>query len=305
MPTRRSFFSAIAFSTAALWPSSIFARQRRRRRRAGRSALSTDNIEPTTFGKFPTGYYYRDRDVELVVPDLTKWSKLQIGMTSKEVRRLLGPPLDDGSADEFQTEIIVDLPDNPDSPSAGELEIVESGGKIFAADRQSRYLSNEAWSYGHLKFLSNDLFWRHFAVSFVEDYLDGFEDPFGGDVSDFGFSNSRNLSHDGRPTVPRLMTPYPNAKFTHEPFVLDFRWLPVCGEYPIEYELEVTAGNDIYRDEIGATKREWHVDPFIDRSRMTHIARLAPGSNPCRWRARAKNRLGTSDWSEYREFQFS
>jgi hypothetical protein len=311
MPTRRTFFSAIALSAAALWPRSTFARQRRRRRRVARPAPPPTNVEPITRGSFPTGYYYRDRDIEFVVPDLTKWSKLGIGMTSADVRRLLGPPLDDGSGEdpEFRHRMEIDLPDNPN--------LTENDDADDLADRtyrQTRYRWNETWCYGHFKYLTNDLYADFFAVAFLEDRLHNVYDPFGepaynslfgGDITDFGIPHSQHLSYDGRPTVPRLLTPTPDAKLTHAPFILDFRWLPVCGEYPIEYELEMTCGNDIYHDEIGGTKREWYVDiRFIEHTKATHIATLAQGSNPHRWRVRAKNRLGTSEWSEYRYFQF-
>lgn len=314
MATRRTFFSAIALSAAALWPSSTFAGQRRRRRRAGQPAAPTTKAEPITHGSFPTGYYYRDRDIEFVVPDLKKWSKLGIGMTSEDVRRLLGPPLEDSSRDdpEYGVQIEVDLPDEQESSKIGKADAADSGydeGDFHF--RQQRRIWNETWSYGHFKFLTNDLYWDHFGLWFVGDYLNSICDPFGGDVdgaffgggTNFGMSHSQHLSYDGRPTVPRLLTPYPDAKLTHQPFILDFRWLPVCGEYPIEYELEVSGSYVTYDDKTEQDVKEWF-DAGTERTRQTHIASLAPGSNPCRWRVRAKNRLGTSAWSEYRYFQF-
>ncbi|MDD3679767.1 MAG: hypothetical protein PHX72_02855, partial [Candidatus Shapirobacteria bacterium] len=57
--------------------------------------------------------------------------------------------------------------------------------------------------------------------------MDGKEDPFQG-----------RFSTNGIPTTPVLIYPHTNTVFTHYPRVVDFRWYPASGEYPVEYQLE-------------------------------------------------------------------
>ena len=53
-------------------------------------------------------------------------------------------------------------------------------------------------------------------------------DPFGG-----------VFSADGRPTKPIVVCPAEGVFLSHYPHIVDMRWYPVSGEYPIWYEVEV------------------------------------------------------------------
>ena len=62
-------------------------------------------------------------------------------------------------------------------------------------------------------------------------YFDGgkvmlVEDPFHG-----------NFSTNGLPVKPSLITPHDQASFDHYPRILDLRWNPVSGDYPMEWPL--------------------------------------------------------------------
>ncbi len=303
MPTRRSFVSALAFGAAAFLPATSFARRRRSRRSRN---VAPSEQSPTTFsrGEFPTGYQYRDSTVELIVPNLLQWAKLQVGMTPDDVRRILGRPLEGEETiepDYLDPQLVQQFVEQGDSLEAAKAAVRE----IDEIHRQAGTISIEPWIYGWLKVGDGDLFWQRFNVSFASQKVIGYSDPFGGGWSISGQRVDAQLSHDGRPTVPRLLTPYDNAQFAHIPCLLDFRWLPSSGEYPIEYVVELT-GSDMEKDAVsGTTTHVWLEEPKSKWSAQTpHLATNAPGGGRFRWRVKAQNHLGESDWSEYREFQF-
>lgn len=298
MPTRRSFFSALAFGAATLWPKSVFARRRRRRRGAIRTPKS---LKATSQGAFPAGYSYRDADVELIVPNLTQWAKLEIGMSADNVRRLLGRPIE-GDDPQYEYKRLfqeyIELGLSADEAQAHAQERIE-------INRQEGIHYLEGRTYGWLKIGDGNLFWQYFTVSFENRQVFDFSDPFGGGQSILGHKIEARLSSDGRPTIPRLLTPYDNAEFTHSPPILDFRWLPSCGEYPLEYVVELTTSDAEIDEASNTATLVWLDDrPLSRQVTSPHLALNAPGGGRYRWRVKAKNRLGESDWSEYREFEF-
>ena len=54
----------------------------------------------------------------------------------------------------------------------------------------------------------------------------------------------RAHSVDGRPTVPKLLTPPDRSQFSYYPRLVDLRWTPSAGDEPMAYdvELEIEAG---------------------------------------------------------------
>jgi hypothetical protein len=303
MPTRRSFFSAVAFGAAAFWPATGFAR-RRRSRRSGNVAASAQS--PTTFsrGAFPTGYQYGDSTVELIVPNLTQWAKLQVGMTPDDVLRILGRPLEGEATiepDYLDPQLVQQFVEQGDT-----LEEAKAALRGFdEIHLQAGHISIASWIYGWVKLGDGDLFWQRFNISFANQKVLGFSDPFGGGWSISGQPVETQLSHDGRPTAPRLLTPNDNAQFTHTPLLVDFRWLPSCGEYPVEYFVELTGSGVEIDAASGKATKVWLEEPKSRWFTTTpHLATNAPGGGRFRWRVKAKNRLGESDWSEYREFEF-
>ncbi len=126
-------------------------------------------------------------------------------------------------------------------------------------------------------------------------------DPFGG-----------RFSPDGRPMRPELIIPSNDLEFSHYPRILDVRWHPVAGKYPITYSVEIgylvapleattpfpedwkrISPELDYQDEVvePALEEPYFCDSFV-------------GACPGRVRVKAKNELGESDWSEYRYFRF-
>ncbi len=102
------------------------------------------------------------------------------------------------------------------------------------------------------------------------------------------------FSNDGTPTTPILITPTQGQVFNHHPRLVDFRWYPSSGLYPMRYELQT---------ELMAQGR-WV--PFLTReAEVPYLAGTGGGKQKLRWRVQAKNELGKSEWSEWRELEFS
>jgi hypothetical protein len=292
MPNRRGFLGCLAFAAAALSPSPALATRRlRRRRRAGVNFAAPQELKvaaPITKrreGRF--AYEYSDKNVEFTAPDLVRWQKLKLGMSREKVRELVGLAIEEGGGRKRAEEEYLKL-----NLDAG-ISRVEADA--LWKERSASTIFIESWDYGRLAFASPLMVHDFtFSVHFDDLGVVGINDPFGG-----------RFSVDGRPTAPLLLFPYDNAKFVHRPMSVDMRWMPSCGEYPIEYELEVTFAIDTY----DAVKEQLRVD-WDDASKhrypatIPYAATMAPGENPCRWRVKAKNRLGESPWSEYRHFQF-
>ncbi len=197
-----------------------------------------------------------------------KWQKLKVGMTEDEVTELLGPPL-------LQPESDPEFAKNP--RVRGENE---------------GYL----WEYGWLDF-------RHpsvttvdrFTVMLQEGKVFQFDDPFQGE-----------LSSDGKPTVPKLVVPIAYAILRHYPRYLDLRWLPPSGEYPMSFDVELDFGQ--HTDKANAVVVLGHNLEFHNvathKVHAPYAVDTFVGKNMGRWRVRAANEIGASEWSEYRYFQF-
>jgi hypothetical protein len=107
------------------------------------------------------------------------------------------------------------------------------------------------------------------------------------------------LSLDGTPSKPEIITPVSGTAFSHYPRVLDCRWYPSSGEYPITYTIEESCSSPL--------------EPELFYNTVEHPAEIpAPfymfafgGSQPGRIRVKARNRLGESAWSDYCYFDFT
>lgn len=111
-------------------------------------------------------------------------------------------------------------------------------------------------------------------------------DPFGGGP----------LSRTGKPSKPRWITPQSGGRFAHFPRLLDARWFPSSGAYPLTYELEVGLGQS------ESTEYRGYVDP--ERYGQPYALLAFPGAQPGRLRVRGRNARGSGPWSDYREFTF-
>ncbi len=120
------------------------------------------------------------------------------------------------------------------------------------------------------------------------------------------------ISLVGKPSTPRLLKPLHGIICDHYPRFLDLRWYPASGEYPMSYEIEVQSlvGDNHWVDdtavyepiEVGGKKIV--PPPFVRRSSVPFCSYRHSGMGIGRWRVRATNTLGVSDWSEYAAFEF-
>lgn len=127
-----------------------------------------------------------------------------------------------------------------------------------------------------------------FRVWFDQDnVVTGLESPFGG-----------RSPRRGIPDVPQIFLPQPDARFAHYPRLLDIRWFPVTGTYPVSYEVSTEIA--IVRP-AGTT---WFVSP-TSKTSVPYVTLRFGGAQPGRVRVRAINAEGTGPWSEYTVFAFA
>jgi len=106
------------------------------------------------------------------------------------------------------------------------------------------------------------------------------------------------FSTDGLPAKPQILIPLEGNTFGHYPRVLDVRWGPVSGVYPIDYELEIAAD---------ALNREttYHVVQSARDIREPYFLTSYVGAGNARLRVRGSNARGLGEWSDYRHFGFA
>jgi len=125
-------------------------------------------------------------------------------------------------------------------------------------------------------------------------------DPFGG-----------NLSLDGKPTRPEPFSPSDGVVMDHYPRFVDLRWTPSSGTYPMQYLVEIQLGIswpvNYYKDYNVVATPMTFVCQEVLLCDCPHVTIEHYGGcpyNPGRWRVKARNRLGESEWSEFRSFEF-
>jgi hypothetical protein len=113
-----------------------------------------------------------------------------------------------------------------------------------------------------------------------------------------------NFSSDGLPTKPELIVPQEMQVFSHHPHVIDIRWFPVSGNYPITYMVQMGSfpfpqldGAPLGFDRIDGIYASDLIGPYV----VTDFG----SAGPRRIRVRARNELGASEWSDYRMFHFT
>jgi hypothetical protein len=179
-----------------------------------------------------------------------------------------------------------------------EAEVREILGKpIYEGKIPKERLNDPSWLkeliFGRIKFDSPsmpDSF--EFYMFIRQGKVNEIRHPFDGD-----------LSRDGEPTSPKPIYPRDRAKFDHYPRFVDLRWSPSSGKYPIEYIVEVERSQyEVPAPGENATLvgRPWK----RIESELPYAAIAFGGKCPGRWRAKAKNEIGESEWSEWRQFQF-
>jgi hypothetical protein len=214
---------------------------------------------------------------QFIQPNYTAWEAAALeGLAEAEVWRVLGPPLD--------REETTGPPDYIPLAVLHEPEIIRSSHCY-------------RWSYGHLDFqfplIPAEYF--GFAIYFKKGRVIFWSEPF-----------DRPLSADGRPTIPRLVTPQKDMAFTSDVNFIDFRWTPPSGVYPMQFVLEHVGGYDTdVETENGKwqEKRRWN-DPVQFCLDIPHLA-FPHGPGYHRWRVKARNSVGEGQWSGWRDFRIA
>ena len=109
------------------------------------------------------------------------------------------------------------------------------------------------------------------------------QNPFGDAVSDQGI-----------PTKPILISPKNCSKFKHYPRIINLRWAPPAGDYPMQFEIQVDHGDhdgNFFEDR-----------PYDGGDGLYHCFSFV-GAQPGRVRVRAVNERGIGPWSDYRYFE--
>ncbi len=112
-------------------------------------------------------------------------------------------------------------------------------------------------------------------------------------IAERPFGDSVSLT--GIPTIPTIIWPCSRDVFAHYPRLIDVRWHPSHGVYPISYELELQ-----HEDRHGAFFTN---APYTGVRSLVHTINF-PGCQRGRIRVRACNDLGKSEWSEVVEIEF-
>lgn len=229
----------------------------------------------------------RPCDLQFVQPDYAAWtSATREGLTEANVLQILGEPIE------------------RERPSVGGgLMSQEEWGHLSEAERS--WFENEiladtcyGWRYGRLDFRSRNVPISYdFVIYFQRGRVVAWSSPF-----------DPPLSQTGVPSAPIPQLPMDKMVFDSRLVdVVDFRWQPPSGLYPMTFTLEYTGGYDTNIEAEDGTltpKREWFApERFV--SDVPHLALPNPGVEHWRWRLKARNALGEGPWSEWHSFRVS
>jgi hypothetical protein len=170
------------------------------------------------------------------------------------------------------------------------IEILGPPRKDEYAPGNSRYLN---YNFVQLPFCPHSRTYS-FSLGFDENCnVVTITDPFNG-----------YFSTDGRPTKPKLIIPAEDQVFSHFPRVLDIRWHPVSGVYPVTYSIEFEYFP--FPDLDGAPPEfDWQPDCTEADIVAPFFIKNFGGANPGRVRVQAHNEIGDGEWSESRLFRFT
>jgi hypothetical protein len=223
-----------------------------------------------------------------IQPSYDAWEAVKKGMTLDEVRKLLGEPLE---MTRPATEAGALLRDAQGQQTDAQ---VAAEAKAIKAAAEEGVLYAGRMIYGRIEFDSPVMPHSYnFEIIYVNDRVFEKWTRFRG-----------SLSESDKPSTPVLVSPHFNAHIASTQDIVDLRWAPSSGAYPIQYDVEVQSylGDDppSWRDLQDNANYET-VDDFRDLQ-IPHAAISSPGGIT-RWRVRAKNKHGESDWSEWRQLQ--
>lgn len=106
------------------------------------------------------------------------------------------------------------------------------------------------------------------------------------------------FSENGIPSKPIILIPHEGQVFSHFPRIVDVRWHPPAGDYPMKFELQIGHGSQAgeFRDDVA------NVYDDLD---SVYFCCSFVGASPGRVRVRAKNPKGISEWSDFCTFRFT
>lgn len=222
-----------------------------------------------------------------VQPSYEAWDQIQIGMTVEEVRKLLGEPLEDHAP-------------APRITKAKQSKKSKNRKKDATDKKRSDKASGETTIlvgrlvYGKVEFDAAEMPHPfHFTLLHSDGVVIEKKTPF-----------LAALIPSGEASTPVLISPVFNARIFPGQEIVDLRWAPSCGVYPMHYEVQVQ--KFLGHDDSSWSERQdetnyQSIATFDDLTAPHASVTLHPGLN--RWRIRAKNELGMSEWSEWREYR--
>jgi thiol-disulfide isomerase/thioredoxin len=165
-----------------------------------------------------------------------------------------------------------------------EREVVKLIGEPMQAKQANSGERVYVLQWGHVKYHSPCMPGGFaFLVLFANGKVERFGDPFGAPPSS-----------DGIPTTPQPEFPL-NGKAVHDigRFV-DYRWTPSSGKHPVSYDIEEQVD-----ESFEPNKRIWGARSLFSVD-LPYVSDTRPNQT-FRWRVRAKNPLGASEWSQWQE----
>lgn len=112
------------------------------------------------------------------------------------------------------------------------------------------------------------------------------------------------FSPDGSPLAPEVITPLDRSEFSHFPRILDVRWYPVSGSYPMRYTVEIGRCDPV-EPGVDLTSARFHDEEILTDLECPFCMTTFCGFQPGRIRIRAMNDVEEGPWSEYRYFMFT
>jgi hypothetical protein len=121
----------------------------------------------------------------------------------------------------------------------------------------------------------------------------------------FLVSCDNNSGLDNAPATPQLIAPEDESVFDHYPRSTTLEWSLVEGKQPIEFVLQRQYSWDGDYENFGS----WEEGGFGRYSDLTQTENTYEfdfvGAQPGRWRVKAVNNHGDSDWSDWSYFRYT
>lgn len=243
--------------------------------------------QPTDLSKTLTPEAMKAAQLKTCIqPSYDAWEKVKVGMTLEEVRALLGEPIKD-----FK----------PKSEAAALMEAI--AGETLTDEQQAEDVKRNAEQgvivaglrqYGLIEFD---------APAVPKVYQFGIVYADGKVFEKWSPVHGAALSRSDRPSTPRIRSPE-FATWVSRGEILDLRWDISTGAYPIQYEVETQSFLGDEPPTWASIQDDVNYEPD-DEAQMVPIPHMAISASYDieRWRVRAKNQFGESDWTPWRYYR--